>query len=260
MRADRGRSELFAPLAPGRGCGILSGMKLVTPAIAFFSALCLRAGEPTLEQAKSDFAVADRALNSAYAKARAALPEALFAELQQEQREWIAYRDERAAQAAHFDGAAAEGREKATPEYWSTLASLSAERARIVSGWVKADDFGKPWEGLWLDGYGGRLAILERDGGSLLFSLEVVRGPTYHLGEIGGEASWNGATARFRTESMKDEGEAWITLLKRGHKIEVVAENADAYHGARAWFDGHYVRVSELGREDRERVLAPREP
>ncbi len=229
-----------------------------------FAALCFlalpaRAGNSDPGEAKAAYATADKALNQAYAKAKADLPSELFAELQRDQREWIAYRDERAAEAAVHDGGAAQGKERENAEYWRTLSALTEERTAIVGGWMKRGSFAREWEGVWIDGRGGTLAILQSGEDEFDFALDVVRGPTYHLGRIDGKAKWNGGTARFSTEAPEGEGEAWLTFVKRGPKVEVVAENASGFHGARAYFDGHYLRIAELTDEDREALLSPEE-
>jgi uncharacterized protein YecT (DUF1311 family) len=216
--------------------------------------------ELTLPQAKAKFATTDKALNDVYQKAKKELPEWAFEELQQDQREWIEYRDSRSLQAAAFDGRAEEGKEKDHPEYWATLASVTQSRIEIVRGWMKWDSFTHDWEGVWVDGHGGWLAIMEKEPGKFLFACDVVRGPTYHLGEIDGAAAWNGNSARFSTRSDPTEPETWLTFLKRGFKLEIIGENTSYFHGARAYFDGHYVRIAELTAEDRKRILTPVNP
>ncbi len=211
----------------------------------------------TLDQAKASFAKADATLNATYQRAKTSMEEWAFAELQQDQREWIENRDQRAEMAAAYDGGAEEGKEKLAVEYWTTLDILTAERTRIVNGWINHDKFAHDWEGVWLDGDGGLLRIMQNEAGKFVFVLDVVRGPTYHVGNIGGTTSWNGSTARFTTESLVDETETWLTFIKRGIKLEVIGENTSGHHGARAYFDGDYVRVSELSETDRKEILSP---
>lgn len=72
---------------------------LFTAAVAGFS-LSAFPQEKTLTGAQEAFAKLDRALNESYQKAKAILPEHLFEQVREEQRDWIAYRDQRAATAA----------------------------------------------------------------------------------------------------------------------------------------------------------------
>jgi len=233
------------------------------PLLFFFFVLTLAlpatAEDLTLEQAKTKFTTADKALNQVYARAKTTLAEGDFTDLQQDQREWIAYRDYRSEQVAAFDGGAQEGREKLNVEYWSSLAALTEERVTMIEGWMKSGSFAKEWEGVWIDGNGGSLAILENEEGKFVFTLDVVRGPTYHVGHLGGSAEWLGSTARFTIDAVDGEAATWLTFVKRGIKLEVIGENTSPYHGARAYFDGHYVRIAELTDDDRKAILAPAE-
>lgn len=225
--------------------------------VAVLSLLPLFAEDLTLEQAAANFSSADKFLNQAYAEAKSTLPAHLFSELQQDQRQWIDYRDDRSEQAAVWDGKAEEGQENTTVEYWSFLAAITEERVLIIRGWTKWETFTREWEGVWLDGQGGRIAIMQNQDSSLSFSLEVVRGPTYHVGSISGQAKWNGQTAHFSIKAMDEVGETWLTFLKRGVKMEIIGENTSSFHGARAYFDGNYVRVAELTDGDRKTILTP---
>ena len=59
--------------------------------------------EKSIGALKAEIAVADRELNQVYQKAKSTLPESIFAELQEEQRTWIAYRDTRSEELARFN-------------------------------------------------------------------------------------------------------------------------------------------------------------
>lgn len=219
--------------------------------------LPLRAADVALPQAKTKFATADKELNKVYAEAKAALSTEEFTELQQSQRSWITYSAELAGQRASYDAnadAPAEELEARTLE-WRT--ELTESRTSLIRGLLKAGSFAHEWEGVWTDGEGGYLAILQNEKGKFAFALEVVRGPTYHLGFLNGTADWNGATARFTTRSEGEENETWITFLQRGRKMEVIGENTSGFHGVRAYFDGNYVRVAELTEKDRIAILEP---
>ncbi|MEX2386826.1 MAG: hypothetical protein WD534_03025 [Phycisphaeraceae bacterium] len=89
---------------------------------------------------------------------------------------------------------------------------------------------------------------------TVVFDLEVSRGPTSHYGRIAGTADRNGALARFtdrnaptrRQFKFEGDGDTWLSFIRRGPTLEVVGVNTASYHGARAYFDGHYVRVAPL--------------
>lgn len=80
--------------------------------------------------------------------------------------------------------------------------------------------------------------------------MEVVRGPTYHTGNLSGVMQVNGERARFSDGGGEDAeaGEAWLDWKQvDGQRIELEATNAQQYHGARAYFDGVYLRVDAKG-------------
>jgi len=208
-----------------------------------------------LAAAQARFAAADRELNAVYRRARTELPEYRFEEIQEEQREWIGYRDQRSLDGARFDGGVTtEGAEKASPSYWDTAASLTETRTEILQGWLGADSFVSEWEGVWSAGYGGLLYLRETGDDTVEFFLTVVRGPTYHLGQIGGAILTNGILGRFATEAAPgDPGEeTWLTFLREDGRLRIVGVNTQYWHGARAYFDGQYIRIRELGPEDQE--------
>lgn len=167
-------------------------------------------------------------------------------------------------------------------KYWDSMAEtyshrlIGARRSRISravwmrrlpgTGWSSRNGLkawkgigkSKDWDGQYRDGYGGRLAMVRR-GAKLHFVLEVVRGPTHHTGSITGVAEVNGAMARFAGEAPGDERPTWLSFLKNRNgdgRVEIIGENTQPFHGARAYFDGHYLRVAELSPQEKEEVEA----
>lgn len=213
--------------------------------------------ERSIDAIRADIAVADRELNQIYQSAKSTLPESIFAELQEDQRRWIGYRDGRSEEVARFDGGAEVGKERVTSTYWESVLSQTEGRISTIKGWMNWDKFAHEWEGVWTDGFGGWLYILQNEPGKFTFLVDVVRGPTYHLGSLDGVAVWNGFTARFSVKDETEENETWLTFIKHEVKLEVIGENTSPFHGARAYFDGKYVRVRELTDEDRSEILSP---
>lgn len=213
--------------------------------------------ELPLKEAREEFARVDQTLNEVYRKAKEELPDHEFETVRDEQRAWIAYRDARAADAARFNSGVESGKEPSDPEYWKALSYLTETRIEILRGWMMRNDFERKWEGVWIDGYGGELSIAEDSNGEMRFTISVVRGPTYHTGAIAGRAVANEITARFSTRIDDDEAETWLTFLREDGRIRVIGENTQFYHGARAYFDGRYLRIRELTAEDRKRIESP---
>ncbi|MEM6278105.1 MAG: lysozyme inhibitor LprI family protein [Verrucomicrobiota bacterium] len=230
---------------------------MIKPLLVFFAGTLLLgaiAKSETLPEARAKFSAADALLNQAYQKAKEEMPEWRLDTLQEEQREWLSYRDSRSEAAAALEGQAREGEEKSNVEYWVAMTYLTETRIAIVEAWMKIDENPGEWEGVWSDGYGGELAIFETGGRSIEFFLEVVRGPTYHLGSIGGIAETNEHEARFSIQEESVDKPTWLTFHHTGGRIKVSGVNTQMYHGARAYFDGTYIRVRELTAEDRKRI------
>lgn len=83
------------------------------------------------------------------------------------------------------------------------------------------------------------------------FHINVVRGPTFHVGAITGIAKLGGDTATW-TDAPNPDGETAAVLrlkFNANRHLTVESENAEAYHGARAHFDGDYFKVFPLKKE-----------
>lgn len=206
-----------------------------------------------LEDAKAEWEKADGRLNLAYGALKETLGADGFELMKLEQRGWIGYRDYMAEWLAQTEGQAEEGKEEQVARYWEVMGEVSAERAAVLEGMAK-ERVGDGWEGEWSDGRGGYLSVA-KVGGKWRFLLSVVRGPTYHLGNLGGEFEVNRGTGRFSVKEETAAEATWLTFLQRDDgRIEVVGENTSYYHGARAYFDGKYARVGDLTGEELEAV------
>lgn len=218
-----------------------------------------------LESAKAEFQQIDRDLNKVYQQAKSKLSEWQFEALQEEQRDWLAYRDARAEQAAVYDGSPDfQGKEKTSPEYWRALGYLSETRIDMISGWLQLpEDEEVPWEGIWMDGRGGEIliAVTEPDK-TIQFQISVVRGPTYHSGELSGLADLNGEMGFFSdgpigTPNPNGEPQAWL-VFEKDYSIpllEISAASTNMYHGARAYFHGKYTWAGPLDAADKATLL-----
>jgi uncharacterized protein YecT (DUF1311 family) len=206
--------------------------------------------EPTLAEAKAAFAKADRALNEAWKKARAAAQEADVERLTFSQREWIRFRDDQ----AEADGFQGPGKNpKQSPGYFTTAAHLTESRTEWLTGRAKPveDDL----TGYWIDGRGGTLRIVQR-GDRLLFDIDVVRGPTSHTGSVAGIASWNARLGWWSDKGREPDKteESNLAFIDRSPELELIGANTFHYHGVRAYFDGDYVKIAPLNEEEKAEV------
>ncbi len=230
--------------------------------LAWFAAPALHAEQstgdpktPTKAEAKAVFEKADKALNEIWAKAKTQLPAEEFETLKTDQRDWIGWRDYIAASFTIVGSEVPENKAKETPEYFAAAADLMLDRAQWLKGYLKDPVEEDTMTGVWKDSQGGNLNIVQ-EGKRLFFTLDVVRGPTFHLGNIGGEASWNTPLGWF-TDKGKDpekKEETNLAFIQRSRKLEIVGANTGDYHGARAYFDGEYVRVAKLDAKEAAKV------
>jgi len=215
-------------------------IKLLISLIAFFL-ISIVSSADDLATTKAGHQTADKELNTLYQQARKNFTKEEFQLLQKDQRGWLESRD----WLAEFQ---ARGAPLATSiEYWDFMKGYTEERVEFLKAWltVKPKD---TWEGEYKDCAGGTLHITKKDG-VLTFSVDVVRGPTFHLGEIKGKLSTNKDKARFSDNGDLDYhdpgGATWLDFkqLGDGLQIEITGTNTMPYHGARAYFSGIYRRM-----------------
>ncbi len=197
-----------------------------------------------LETSKTEFAEADKQLNVVYLSLKKTMPEWSFKQLQPDQRRWVSYRDAMAERAVFdLEGKVKDVKTKA--DYWSMMAGLTWARVDVLNGWAAVAEEGK-WLGDYSDSYGGGMSISVKEG-KLHFKIDVVRGLSHHVGQISGVAEINQSYARFSDEGKGREGvegKTWLDFeILDGARIKVRGVNTSYYHGARAYFDGTYVRV-----------------
>ena len=208
----------------------------------------------TAKEAKAKYDAADKALNAAWAEAKKVLLEPEFNALKEDQRAWVEHRDY-LARSPMYTGAETQDELPLTaPEYLEAAADLTDIRTEWLKGLVKDPD--GVMTGVWTDSYGGHVEIMEGEG-KLHFIVECVRGPTSHLGGLAGIAEWNSPIGWF-SDKGRDETKTDVTNLSfvmDGRKLKVVGANTGAYHGARAYFDGEYVKVRPLSGKDQAKVM-----
>lgn len=208
----------------------------------------------TAKEARARFEKADKALNAVWSKVKKSLPASSFDSLKAEQKAWVESRDYLALSPGYSGAPVDEKLAPTSPEYFETAAILTETRTQWLTGLlVEPND--EPLTGKWSDSYGGEIELVEKDG-QLLFLLGVVRGPTAHSGHLAGRASWNAPLGWF-TDKGRDpdkDTESNIAFVLRDQRLELIGAGTDWYHGARAYFDGMYVRIAPLSPEDVTRV------
>lgn len=210
------------------------------------------------EQAKAKFDKADKALNAAWAEAKAALPEDEFEKLKESQRAWVDYRDYLARSPLYSGADSQEELPVDSPDYLSAAAELEDVRTEWLRGLARKWDAEEGLTGVWTDSYGGTLEVVERDG-QIFFIVSCVRGPTSHLGDLAGVAEWNQTIGWFSDADRKEEGKEGVTnlafVLRDDNQLEIIGANTGHYHGVRAYFDGHYVKTGKLNAKAQAKVV-----
>ncbi len=224
---------------------------------AFFTtSLAIAQDSLTPKQAKAKFEKADKALNEAWAAAKTALPESEFSKLKESQRAWVEYRDYLALSPL-YTGADVQGElAPDSVEYLSAAADLEDTRTAWLQALVREWSAEETLTGTWSDSFGGMLQVVEKDG-RLHFILECVRGPTSHIGGLAGTADWNLSIGWFSDKGREADKEEVTNLsfIQRDKQLEIIGANTSHYHGARAYFDGHYVKTGKLGAKEQAKVV-----
>ncbi|WP_246050778.1 lysozyme inhibitor LprI family protein [Leptospira langatensis] len=186
---------------------------------------------------QKQYQTADKELNEVYKNVRKSLSDPDKEELKKVQRLWIGYRD-----------GVCEGPMYSSDETGIETISCKADATKARTSYLqKVWIFGKfPKDGLgiYTDGFGGRLRLFRAKGKSDRFQLNVVRGPTAHLGEMDGdwtpnpEGKWTWSSPQ---NCKAEDPECCILKFQTfDTRIEVEEVACSGFHGARAYFDGDY--------------------
>ncbi len=192
---------------------------------------------------KLQMQAADMRLNSTYRLLRKRLPATEKQELKKDSRAWIHYK--------HFQcGFEAEMQHKTrkdprdTDTYFSCVYGYTVSRERYLRQAFGHEGVSKTsTDGEYRDTFGGTLTLQTKNG-ALHFQLQVVRGPTHHVGEIKGILQRKGDIGSFSTpDDMSPSRMCQIQASFRPLRISLKATNCSSFHGARAYFDGLYRKV-----------------
>ena len=206
------------------------------------------------ETAKKELKLQDQALNRVYQQLKKELEGPLFEIVRSDQRDWLQFRD--------YMSEGQRGDEEFSDQeaQLKMAAGVTEERVEWLRAWLKSNEK-EGLEGRYMDSFGGHLEIAKKDG-EYWFQLLVVRGPTFHLGEIGGKLRVNGGSAWFETREEGVEDPTWLTFVTERDgtsRLRIIGENTQFYHGSRAYFDGVYLWTGDLSEKERAAVIAGEE-
>lgn len=209
----------------------------------------------TPKEARAAFDAADKKLNEAWAAVKKVLDAGEFDRLKEDQRTWVEYRDYLARSPLYTGAGNGDELPLTSPDYLQAAADLAEVRTEFLRA-VAKQEVVDSLTGVWSDSYGGHIEILEGDG-RIYFILECVRGPTSHLGALAGQAAWNQTIGWFSNKGRDDgdDQETNLSWVLSGNRLEIKGANTSPYHGARAYFDGTYVKVAPLDAKAQSRVM-----
>ena len=232
----------------------------------FFLLLCLLGGDylvPALAQeARPDpcsdvaakqkgpcyrqkFAEADRELNAVYKRLYATFETARQKAMQDNSRRWIVYKDELCLESTAINNNLTPQQAKNSAGYSACLYDLTVARTAYLKRAFAQEGVAPGLAGTYDDGFGGTLTLKPANGDTYAFHIEVVRGPTYHTGDVEGDVHLQTGPATF--VQAVDCGEETpccrLTFTRAPMFIAVEEDNCGMFHGARAYFSGEYRKV-----------------
>ncbi|MBN1554855.1 MAG: DUF1311 domain-containing protein [Phycisphaerae bacterium] len=240
--------------------GILCFLAVVTAVVCYGFSEGKKPIKPTLEETKAAYAQADKALNAAWKQIETKWKDKplRLETLREKQRHWIRYRDYHSNEMVMRDYNLTAEILKNSVEHWQTMTHITRVRTQILRAILDAAKNPPELTGTWTDGYGGSLTLVKVNDDQVAFTIDVVRGPTYHLGNLWGLAEINDGIIRYtdkQNQKKYKKKPTWLTWIDRGNHLELLEANSHFYCGARAYFSGDYYRVGDVTQAQRQRVL-----
>ena len=194
---------------------------------------------------RQKFTEADRELNAVYKRLYATFETARQKAMQDNSRRWIAYKDELCLESTAINNGLTPQQAKNSAEYFSCLYDRTMERTAYLKRAFAREGVTPGLAGTYDDGFGGTLTLKPANGDTYAFHLEVVRGPTYHTGDVEGDVHLQTRTATFvQTVDCGEETPCCrLTFTRAPLFIAVEEDNCGMFHGARASFSGEYRKV-----------------
>ncbi len=200
--------------------------------------------EELQQRAQRRYDEADSWLNEIYGQAKKKLTAGSFADLKKREGAWIQYRDD----FADHSGEIAENTESRPKEVarLESLRDLTMSRIKFIRSLLD-DSLPAGISAVYNDEYGGELD-LEKDSKGIKFSLNVVRGPTLHVGDVSGRIILKGRSGSYRDpDPLEGQPPAEISFsFLDDRRVEIKARNDTYLRGARAYFDGVYFKSGPL--------------
>ena len=136
---------------------------------------------------RQKFAEADRELNAVYKRLYTTFETARQKAMQDNSRRWIVYKDELCLESTAINNNLTPQQAKNSAGYSACLYDLTVARTAYLKRAFAQEGVAPGLAGTYDDGFGGTLTLKPANGDTYAFHIEVVRGPTYHTGDVDGD-------------------------------------------------------------------------
>ncbi len=134
------------------------------------------------------------------------------------------------------------------PAHWKIAADMTLQRIEWLRHFT-GDHVGPDISGTYLDGMGGILSVKVLENGEWEFVLDVTRGQGFERGFLRGTASKEKALINWTDPDPKAliTGQpAKIAYVNHENRIRVVPNKSQRIQSASSYFDGTYLKVTDL--------------
>ncbi|MGE3536712.1 MAG: lysozyme inhibitor LprI family protein [Candidatus Tectimicrobiota bacterium] len=191
------------------------------------------------------FTAADRELNAVYQHLTTTIEMPRKQAMKEQSRRWIEYKEAHCLEATGIALSLDLPEVKRRPEYLECLYDLTVARTAYLKKAFGQEGVAPGLAGAYDDGFGGTLTLRASGSDTYTFQLEVVRGPTFHTGEVEGRIRLPAKTATFvqKTDCGGDIPCCRLTFTRQPLFLRIASEGCEYLHGARAYFPGNYWKV-----------------
>ncbi|MCB1178520.1 MAG: DUF1311 domain-containing protein [Leptospiraceae bacterium] len=209
--------------------------------IPIFSKDCSTIVQPNLQKDcyERKYKIADKDLNKTYKRIYSSLNKVKKKEIKENSISWIKYKDYQCDYQKEMSSSKTSGE----IAYFSCLLDQTLTRTKFLKS-VYNSSLTDKVEGQYWDIYGGTLDI-KKKGEAHELKINVVRGPTFHLGEISGIVEFK--KEKFTAQLGEEDNDPCFLTIETSVKIIDIKEGkgCNLYHGAKAYFDGKYFKVKD---------------
>lgn len=194
---------------------------------------------------QQQYTAADRRLNDVYQRLTSKLEAARKHEMREHSRRWIDYKEAHCVEATGISHSLEPAQAKQHADYFACLYELTVARTAFLQQAFGREGVTTGVAGSYDDSFGGHLVMHQGSGTQHTFRLEVVRGPTYHVGEVEGTVHWQGQKGVF-VQTQECGGTTPCCRLMFVQKPTLLAleeDHCEALRGVRAYFAGDYYKI-----------------